>query len=349
MMTAPLRRLARLATLALAPAALAACDNPSASDGAATRLALIVNSVDNSLTLVDVDGDGGTPHSVGLGSVSASPVSVAARDGHAVVPEGIYPFATVVDLKTATVMGSVALPANSGATGVAFLNDSIAIVANSNRNTVSPVNVLRGTTKPEVAVGVYPQAVVAGTDGRLFVINGNLVNFSSAGPGSVTVLSSAGQATGTIALTGINPTAGVVSNGKLYVLNAGTFGGNNGSLSVVSLTTLAEERRVAGFGEFPGAIAAGPDGLIYVGVYSTGIVAWNPATSAFARPLSNPIVPGNSLPVSALGFDYAGRLHTTNPGDCSSAGKTYRLVTTAYDRIVSTGICPFAIAFADVP
>ena len=91
-----------------------------------------------------------------------------------------------------------------------------------------------------------------------------------------------------------------------------------------------------------------PDGNIYVGVYSTGIVVWNPATSAFIRPLGNPIVPGNTPPVSALGFDYAGRMHTTNPGDCSSAGRVYRLLSTAYDRIVNTGICPFAITFADV-
>ena len=176
------RRLARFALFALAPAALAACDNPNSPHGNPTRLAVIVNSVDNSLTLTDVDDNGTSLRTVGLGSVSASPVSVAARKGFAVVPEGIYPFATVVDLQTATVARSVALPANSGATGVAFLNDSIAIVGNSNRNTVSPVNVVRGTVGAEVAVGVYPQAVVAGTDGRLFVINGNLVNFSSPAP-----------------------------------------------------------------------------------------------------------------------------------------------------------------------
>jgi hypothetical protein len=54
--------------------------------------------------------------------------------------------------------------------------------------------------------------------------------------------------------------------------------------------------------------------------------------------------------VSALAFDYVGRLHTTNPGDCASAGKAYRLVDgLAVERTVTTGICPFAIAFADVP
>jgi hypothetical protein len=343
------RRLLRLALLALAPAALAACDNPNSNEGTPTRVAVVVNSVDNSLTLVPVDSAGVQVRTVGLGSVAASPVTVAARKLFAVVPEGIYPFAAVVDLRLGTVRSAVALPASSGATGAAFLNDSIAIVGNSNRNTVSPVNVLRGTAGAEVAVGVFPQAVVEGTDGRVFVLNGNLVNFSPAGPGSVTVINAAGQAAGTVQLTGINPAAGVVRGGKLYVINSGTFGGNNSSLSVVNLSTLAEERLVAGFGQFPGAIAAGPDGNVYVGVYGSGIVVWNPSTLTFVRPISNPIVPGGAPPVSALGFDYQGRLHTTNPGDCASAGKAYRLTGLALDRTVATGICPFAIAFADVP
>lgn len=349
MKTATTRRLARLAILALAPLALAACDNPNSPRGKPTHLEIIVNSVDNSLTLVSADSAGADVRTVGLGSVAASPVGAAARGTVAVVPEGIYPFATLVNLRTGTVAGSVALPANSGATGVAFLNDSIAIVANSNLNTVSPVNVNRATAGAAVAVGVYPQAVVEGTDGRVFVLNANLVNFSPAGPGSVTVIDAGGHAAGTVALTGLNPAAGVVLNGKLYVINSGTFGGNNSTLSVVNLSTLTQERSVSGFGEFPGAIAAGPDGNIYVGVYGTGIVVWNPTTLAFVRPIGNPIVPGGAPPVSALGFDYLGRLHTTNPGDCASAGKAYRLVSLTLDRTVNTGVCPFSVAFAELP
>jgi hypothetical protein len=292
------RRLLRLALCASAAAALAACDNPNSPHDKPTRLEIVVNSIDNSLTLIPVDS--GAPHTVGLGSVAASPVTVAARKVFAVVPEGIYPFAAVVDLRTGTV-ASVALPANSGATGAAFLNDSIAIVGNSNRNTVTPVNVNRGTVGAEVAVGVYPQAVVEGTDGRLFVLNGNLVNFSPAGPGTVTVIDAAGHAAGTVQLSGTNPAAGVVLGSRLYIINSGTFGGNNSSLSVVNLSSMTEERVVGGFGEFPGAIAAGPDGNIYVGVYGSGIVVWNPTSLTFVRPISNPIIPGGAPPGWALG------------------------------------------------
>ena len=113
------RRLARLASLALLPAALAACGSDPITDGGATytRMEVIVNSVSNTLTLVSADSVAPTPHSVNLGA-QGTPVTVAARGAYAVVPMGTYPFAAVVDLRAGTVR-NVALPANSGATGAA--------------------------------------------------------------------------------------------------------------------------------------------------------------------------------------------------------------------------------------
>jgi hypothetical protein len=301
------------------------------------------------VTLLTADSTGAEAVNVGLGQVQASPVSVAARNGTAVVPEGIYPFAAIVGVRGGGVQ-QVALPANSGATGVAFLNDSIAIVGNPSLNTVSPVNVLRATAGAQVAVGTYPQAVVAGGTGNsnVYVLNANLVNFAPAGPGSVTVINAAGQAAGTIALTGVNPQAGVVKNGKLYVINAGHYGAGDGSLSVVNLSTGHEESNVTGFGEFPGSIDVGPDGNVYVAVYGLGIVVWNPQSRTFVRGLDNPIKPGDSPPVSAVAFDAAGKLHALNPGNCSAAGKEYRVGSTL-ERTAATGVCPFALAFTDLP
>ena len=74
------------------------------------------------------------------------------------------------------------------------------------------------SSSAEVAVGTFPQAVVEGGNGSVYVLNSNLVNFAPAGPGSVTVIGPAGQATGTIALTGINPGAGAVIH-----VDAGTY------------------------------------------------------------------------------------------------------------------------------
>jgi hypothetical protein len=80
---------------------------------------------------------------------------------------------------------------------------------------------------------------------------------------------------------------------------------------------------------------------------------WNPATGQFIRGLANPLIPGGSPPVSALAFDYAGRLHTLNPGDCgpNTPGKEYGLSGqfTTVERTVTTGICPFSITFSTLP
>jgi hypothetical protein len=345
-MKRPVFRLAATGAALLLLPLLGACDGVEDPGPLPSQSALVVNSIDNSLTVIPVDGNGLDARTIGLGAVSASPVSVAARNGLAVVPEGIYPFAAVVSLGTGSVT-SVALPANSGATGVAFLNDSIALVGNSNLNTVSPVNVLRHTVGTAITVGTYPQALVRGEDGRVYVLNGNLVNFSPAGPGSVSVLNTSGQVTATIALTGINPSAGVVRGNRLYVLNSGHFGQGDGSLSVVNLATGHEDRLVTGFGEFPGAVDVGPDGLVYVAVYGTGIVVWNPGSLAFGRPLGNPLVPGGAPPVAGIGFDRDGKLHTVNPGDCRVAGRELRLAGETVERSAATGICPFALAFTE--
>jgi hypothetical protein len=112
-------------------------------------------------------------------STTPTPVGVSARGAIAVVPLGLDNAVAVVDLRTASVLRRVPLPANSGATGSAMVDDSIAYVGNPGLNSVSLVNYLTGATS-EVPVGVYPQGLVF-TRGRLFVLNGNLVSFAPAG------------------------------------------------------------------------------------------------------------------------------------------------------------------------
>lgn len=340
----------RLAVLAALPFAAAACegDTPN-TPRIAERLALTVNSVENSLSLVPVDGGQGTQgRAVGLGG-QGTPVGVAARGAYAVVPLGTYPFAAVVDLRTGVLTTRVALPAGSGATGAEFVNDSVAVVANSSLNTVSPINVRRGTAGAQVQVGTYPQAIVSDR-ARIYVLNANLVNFMPAGPGSVTVLDEQLRLVKTVQVSGINPSAAAFAGSRLYVLNSGTFGGNNGSLSVINLQTLTEESHHTGFGNYPSSLAASDEGELYVGIYGTGIVVWNPREGEFRVGLDAPLQPGGSGIVAGLGFDHTGRLHTVNPGTCQTPGVMNRLTSDAVvDRTVTVGICPFGLAFADVP
>ena len=342
------RFLRRLAALALLPLA-AACDGDPTDPEIAERLVLTVNSVENTLSLAPVEGgDGVQVATVDLGP-QGSPVGVAARGAWAVVPLGTYPFASVVDLRLGTVAATVPLPANSGATGQAFVNDTLAVVGNPGRNTISPILVERGTAGPEVAVGTFPQAIVS-DDARIYVLNANLVNFSPAGPGSVTVLDDRLRVLQTVQLSGLNPSAAVIVGSRLYVLNSGTFLGNNGSLSVVNLQTLTEVSHHTGFGDFPSSLAASEEGSLYVGIYGTGIVVWSPQTGTFSVGLDDPLQPGGSAVIAGLGFDHAGKLHSTDPGSCQTPGTMFRSTAGGtLERTLTVGICPFGIAFADVP
>ncbi len=338
----------RAAAALLALPALAGCDTDSTGPRVVTAEAVsIVNSTDRTLTVVATENPN-AKFTVGLGA-QGSPVSVAARGRWAVVPMGTYPFAVVVDLQAGAVSRTVPLPAGSGATGVAFLNDSIAIVANPALNSVTPVNVLRGTAGASIAVGGYPQAVVAG-GGRVYVLNAELVNFSPARTSTVTVIDGALQVAGTIPLGGFNASAGAFESGRLYVVNSGHFGQADGSLSVVDAATLTETHHATGFGSFPGSIALDGSGLAYVGLYDQGLLVWNTGTRTFTRGPDNPLLTGGGVPLSGVGFDGSDRLYTLHPGTCQAAGAvTQTRLSSGESGSVTTGVCPFALAFSSVP
>lgn len=325
--------------------AVAGCSDSTGTDVQTEHVVVVLNSVGLTLTVVPL----GSPsvRTLPLGP-DGTPTTLAVRDSIAAVPMGITGVLALVNLADGAVR-NVALPAGSGATGVAFANDSIVVVANPDRNSVSPVNWRRGTVGAEIAVGNYPQAVVADPEHRrVYVINGNLDdNFQPAGPGSVTVLDAATLATlGTVALTGINPGAGAVRNEQLFVLNAGTWGGGNSSLSVVSTGSGQELRRVDGFGNFPGSVTTQAGRSVFVASYGTGVLVYSPEANVIERTESNPLIPGGHLPVAAVRFDDLGLLYSLHPGDCTSPGRLVQMgATGSVLAEVNVGVCPFAMDF----
>ena len=339
-----IRRLAGWAALAALPLS-SACERNPALPEASEPVGVVVNSVDATLSIVPLQG--GPSRTVGLAQAASTPVDLAVRGNVAVVPLGTYPFAAVVDLVAGQVTYRVPLPANSGATGVAFANDSVALVANPGRNSVSPVNVRRGQAGAEIAVGVYPQAIVEG-NGATFVINSNLVNFAPAGPGSVTVLNSSLGVTKTIPLSGVNPAAGVVVGNRLYVLNSGNFGQANGSLSVVNLQTLAEESHHTGFGAFPTSLAASPDaGVLFIGGFGYGITVWDVAQRQFAIAPANPLKPTGITDVGDIVVDDQGHVLFTAPGNCTAPGSLNVVGPSgAVAGQGETGVCPLGVELA---
>jgi DNA-binding beta-propeller fold protein YncE len=138
---------------------------------------------------------------------------------------GIVPAVVLVDLAEGVVLGSVALPEGSGATGAPFVNDSIVLVTNPDRDTVSPVNVLRRSAGAEIPVGGFPTRAVV-VDEKVFVVNGELEDFTPVRDGTLTVLDRATlEPVGSIQLSGRNPGGAVLGpNGLLYVVHGGVWG-----------------------------------------------------------------------------------------------------------------------------
>jgi hypothetical protein len=333
----------------LSIAVLAACESdPSTpNDPQASALGAVLGSVDLTLTVFSPDSLD-APRTIGLGA-AGSPVGFAVRDGIAAVPMGVVSAVAIVDLASASVLRTVALPAGSGATGIDFVNDSIALVANPNLNSVSPVNVRTGTAGEPIPVGVFPQSVRTVGD-RVLVANANLVDFAPDGPGSVTVFDAERlTVSGTIPLSGLNPGAMEVGpGGRVFVLHSGRFGSADGSLSVVDPSGLREDAHHMGFGEFPGAIAVGDDGDVYVSSFMYGIAIFDPAVGAFVRPPDDALVVNGTPSTSGLGFDDQGRLYALEP-QCQGPASSYRLTPTfEIEASVAVGICPIAIAFTRI-
>ena len=144
---------------ALVVGAALGCSDTNAPLPEPQEVLLVVNSTANTLSIVPVDAPNSSVQ-VPLGGTTPTPVGVSAREGFALVPLGLDNAVAVVDLRAGTVLRTIPLPDNSGATGSAIVDDSIGYVGNPNLNTVSRVNYLTGATS-EVPVGIFPQACLS--------------------------------------------------------------------------------------------------------------------------------------------------------------------------------------------
>ncbi len=312
-----------------------------------TEVGVVVNSVEISLTVFDVE-DPASVRTIPLGA-EGTPVSASLRGELALVPMGVVPTAVVVDLVEGRVLRSIALPQGSGATGSAFLNDSIALVSNPDRNSVSPVNVLRGTAGAEIPVGQYPGAIVVG-GGKIFVVNANLETFSPVGNGSVTVLDAGTLAVrGTIPLSAENSGGAVVGGGgRLYVVNAGNWGAENGTLSEVDMGNEVEVTLHEGFGNFPGGPRLDPTGRILVSSWSFGAVVWNPSSGSFVRSPADPLTVDGVASSPGVGVDPEGRIYLLSP-ECQGPARVHRFSPTFQAELtIPVGVCPSWVGFTSL-
>ncbi len=331
--------------------ALSACGVDSPTDPGLpdpTEVGVVVNSVEISLSVFPLD-DPAAVRTIPLGP-EGTPVGASLRGELALVPMGIVPVAVVVDLKEGRVLRSIALPAGSQATGSAFLNDSIALVANPGRNSVSVVNVRSGIVGGEIATGRYPQAILV-TGEKVFIVNGELENFAPVGKGTVTVLDANSlQRRSTIQLSGENSgSVSLLSSGQLLVVNSGSWGADNGSLSVVAVGAESEIDVIEGFGNFPGTVATDSQRRVFVSSWSFGVVVWNSVSGAWERGVAQALTPGGVGSAAGVGVDREGRVYVLSP-ECQGPGRIHRFTPALVeDLTVPVGICASSIGFTSIP
>lgn len=327
----------------------AACADTNAPAPEPTEALLVVNSTAATLSIVPVDNPAAGVQ-VPLGGTTPTPVGVSALGRTALVPLGLDNAVAVVDLVDAKVTRTIPLPENSGATGSAIVDDSIAFVANPNLNTVSRVNYLAGTSI-ETPVGVYPQGIIYAR-GRIFVLNGNLVNFAPAGPSWLTVLDPKTSAqVDSIALTGPGNAgyAALGGDGLLYVMNTGSFFEGEGRLSLVDPIGLMEMASFAGFGTGPGNVAADGGNSIYVSSFSEGLMVFDTDANQVVRGAGNGLdIPGNA----AVAVDSKGRVYAIESGPCQGGkpGKAHVLDSTLAEKsVIELGECPAGAITTQIP
>jgi hypothetical protein len=314
---------------------------------------LAVNSTANTLSIVPVEHPEDAVE-VPLGGTTPTPVGVSARGGVAVVPLGLDNAAAVVDLRDAQVMRLVPLPANSGATGSAIVDDSIAYVANPNLNSISRVNYLTGTAQ-EVPVGRYPQGIIF-TRGKVFVLNGNLdESFSPAGPSWLTVIDPATNAPAdgvdSIPLTGDGNAgfADVAGDGLLYVMSTGSFFEGEGRLSIVDPVDRTELASFSGFGTGPGNLASDGGVRIFVSSFAEGLMEFDTDSNKVVLGADEGIpIPSNS----AVAVDSHGRVYGIESGPCRGGqrGKAHVLDSELKEvRTITLGECPSGVTVVRIP
>jgi hypothetical protein len=333
--------------------ALVGCADTNAPLPDPVEVLLVVNSTANTLSIVPVD-DPATAVEVPLGGTTPTPVGVSARKAVALVPLGLDNAVAVVDLRSAAVARVVPLPENSGATGSTIVDDSIAYVGNPNLNTVSRVNYLTGTTS-EVPVGQFPQGLIF-TRGKVFVLNGNLVNFAPAGPSWLSVVDPTTNALATdggdsIPLTGPGNAgfADVAPDGLLYVMNTGDYASGEGRLSVVDPLARTELASHTGFGTGPGNVASDGDAHLFVSSFTEGVMEFDLDSNKVVLGAGHGLaVPGNS----SVATDSQGRLYAIESGPCSGGrpGKAHVLDRSLTEiRTLTLGECPSGATVVQIP
>jgi hypothetical protein len=327
----------------LAAGLLAACADTNAPAPAPEEVLLVVNTRGNSLSILPIDPVG-PPKNVALGGVGSRPNGVAARGEIALVPLGSANAVAVVNLRERRLLDRIPLPAGSGATGVAVINDSIAYVGNPGLNSVSRVNYLDGT-EVEVPVGIRPLGIIF-VRGRVFVLNGNVdPSGVPLGASWITVLDPAtnrpASGVDSIALAGPGGAAFATpaADGQFYVVSRGTPGLADSRLSAVDPLARVETASFAGLGTTPGDLISNGGARVFVSSLREGVLEFNTDSNDVVRGVGEGVEIASN---SGVAVDSDRRLYAISAGDCTAGSGIAHVLNEDLEQIDSLplGRCP---------
>ena len=276
------------------------------------QIGIVVNTLGNSLRLFQL-GEPTEFRDVPLGASSAvTATGISVRGDRGAVPLGNAASVALVDLTTQRIESYFLFPSGN-ATGSAFVDDDVVLVANQTTHEVGRFSATQssGDITETVSVTQFPTDVIPLSDSVALVVSGNLDNFAPVGDGVVTAIDPRTMTIrDTVGTGGENPQFGDVGpDGLLYVVNTGDYV-NPSSLAVIDPVTMSRVKVTGGFPAGSGDVHVDARGLVYVSAFFGGTVVWNSVTETFVRDGSDPVC----APIAGGGCRGAFSAHTATDG-----------------------------------
>jgi hypothetical protein len=344
-----------LGTLTAAAGLLLGCAATTPSTPPAEETLVVLNAGDVSLTLLPVSA-GGPVTTIALGNIGGTPLNLAARGGQGLITTGAGNTVARVGFSIGQSPLVYQLPAGAGAAGAAFVNDSIAYVANPFIDRATRFNFRTGDTV-SVATGHTPTAVAVAR-GRVFIANANLEAACAGplpcvqGPSWLTVIDpERNTVIDSIPLAGPGNALAIEvgGDGLLYVLSAGAGGAESGRLSIVDPVLRSDVGSFGGFGALPSDLGTDRRERLFVTSLAAGLMEFNTRTRRVVRGAENAIPLQSGM---AVAVDDEGLIYAIESGSCGAAAagriRIFRPDLTEA-RIVPAGVCPVDAAIVKLP
>lgn len=305
---------------------------------------VVLNAGEATVTILPLSSPN-SPVTVHLGPIGGTPFALAARGSQGLVTSGTGSTVALVDLGAPQSVLVFGLAEGAGATGAAFVSDSVAYIANPLVNRVTRLNIRRGDTL-SIAVGQTPTAIAV-TRGRIFVANANLDPACPAqapcvlGPSWLTVIDPDREiVVDSVALPGPGNASSITvgGDGLLYVISAGPGGEESGRLTIVDPVLRQEVGSFSGFGPLPGQVSSDGRERLFVTSLEQGLMEFNTRTRRLVRGA------GSGIPLQA-GVDAAvgsdGLVYAVESGNCTTSPGRIRIFRPDLTevRIIPAGLC----------